>query len=323
MANPPSAVEAGVAEHDEIDDWETAPLSLERDGDWIANFDLVPDEALVADLQELAIRASQDITGKPPPELRDTVHMARRAFYTRLGLSNFIDLQQTARSAYPSLTLVPPDNFIGAQRYFNSIGVNGARAISRGSGVFTYTYRSIKATLETCAKAGLDGPKILAVDSSIIGSKAKIQAKVAWLEQAATELNWTGNVRKLAEEFPGILGFDIRKLQMLRRIAALACSIPRRNLDTQSLANALKIPLENYIAALAINDFPGDVINRANKLQRQGREQAAKPGGISAKEWRRRKALAAIASGKVPGDIVEMYLEYAPLKAGESFSSTA
>lgn len=250
------------------------------------------DEELKQRLEQTIRIGSLTFDKSDDPVFREHVVEARKEFLEFLGLSpkdvNFSENRQRA-------SLLQLNTFIEANRLLAASGIDPAHIVRQQPSILSFEVDTIKEKLEFLAELGLDVPSFVYDFPPALGySISNVSNKVTWLRRSIALLKWECTEKELLQKYPPILGFDIKKLRILRRIAAEHFSSEMRQAGMKVVRPRLILPLEKYLVALV--DEEGDISHTARKVK-------------LAKEARRARALYLAKAGDL-GRIGAMYLDY-------------
>jgi hypothetical protein len=154
--------------------------------------------------------------------------------------------------------------------FLKESNLNYVYIISMLPSTLGYALDSLKIKIENYRSLGLDPVKIVnALPSALSYSTELVREKVDFVREAATLLGWEGSVDELFEGYPGLLGFNIGKLKILRRLAAQIGDNEDRKMLASDIRSRLMVPLEKCILIL---DQAGDDLPSLRELFRAGKQ---------------------------------------------------
>jgi hypothetical protein len=187
---------------------------------------------------------------------------------------------------------------------FTNMGLDATTVINAFPSVLSLANETILDKVANFNALGLDAVKIINKTPSVIGLGAEsIREKVVLLNRTVRVLKWEYTTKDLVENYPAILGFNAKKLRILRRIAATYLAEDIRSMEPQTLKSGLITPLEKYILSIPrieqiepIKNTSSDLLTRTRKLKYAAAD-------------RQQRALDIAKTGNI-GHIGSMYLDY-------------
>lgn len=169
-------------------------------------------------------------------------------------------------------------------------------------GVLLCSKELVNAKLDNLNKLGLDAIRIINKLPAAIGYLTEtVNTRMRLIERTAELLKWEGDPRELVNGYPALLGFSIKKLQILRRIAAESISEDSRDVESGRIRAGLIVPLERYIVGISDLDEGSeksfiDIVNKSRRVKL----------GSEARKWQARD----LAIKGELGRVGIMYLRY-------------
>ena len=224
-----------------------------KDQTWLTSFGVDPswrdNSWLVNELSVAVVTGSRrlDESVNQTVQAHTEIMAAREQFFAFVGVPG--DTLESFRVEHP--TLIPLDTFIGSLRVMTELGLDAAKVINALPTAISYAPESVRAKFDNLTELGLDAAKVINTSPAAIGlAPESVRAKMKFLDKSARLLRWEYKVHELVETYPAILGFNIQKLRVLRRIAASHITESSRAVDPKAVRRALIVPLEQYIIAL-------------------------------------------------------------------------
>lgn len=170
----------------------------------------------------------------------------------------------------------------GTVSLLKELGLHPVHTIERSPGVIGAASESLRGTIELLQEAGFDAQKVISLYPTVLSvsqeslslkinylyghgidaqtvfekypsgfglSIKNIEAKIICIQRSIRVLGWEGSAAEFIEANPNILGFSLKKIVMMRRIAAEYISSEDREVDAKTLGGALRRTLEGYILA--------------------------------------------------------------------------
>ena len=273
-----------------------------EDQDWLDSFGIDPawqnDTALRQSLNELIAIGSLRPNKSVDQDRRQDIVSARIGFLKFIGLpDDLIDKFQSQCS-----TIIPLDTFISTQRVMHSLGLDGARMISmfppafglapesvrekmanftsfgldaarlvnKNPGAINLAQELVRENMANFTSLGLDAVRIVNKNARAIGyAPESVHEKMLILRRSAKLLQWQYSAEELVNAYPALIGFNTRKLAILRRIAAYHVDSAERTSSPVKLTDKLIVPLEKYI--IALSQLEDDQVLSLRELSKKAR----------------------------------------------------
>ena len=133
-----------------------------------------------------------------------------------------------------------------------ALGLDAAKVINTSPSAIGLAPESVKAKIDNLSTLGLDATKVINKFSGTLSlAPETVKNKMKFLSRSTKLLQWEHSAQELVETFPSILGINIQKLRILRRIASHHINEASRSADPGVISNALYVPLEKYIIILS------------------------------------------------------------------------
>jgi len=253
--------------------------------------------AKVDNLTELGLDAVKIINTLPPAiSYAPKSVRAKVDNLTELGLDavKIINTVPAAISYAPKSVRAKVDNL-------TELGLDAVKIINALPAAIGLAPESVRAKVDNLTELGLDAVKIInTMPPAISYAPESVRAKVRFLERTVQFLQWGFTAKDLIEEYPAIIGFATKKLQILRRIAATHLTDDARNIQPKNLKSKLIIPIENYLLSIQLDEQPpldDGLLTDARRIKLDALT-------------RREQAMILARTGKL-GRIGTMYLDYA------------
>ena len=213
----------------------------------------------------------------------------------------------SAINRQPSILSLSAERIESHLQLLENRGINVVRAINRLPSVLGYSAERIESHLQLLEGRGIDAVRAVNRWPSILSlAERNIRTKIIFLRRTASLLKWDYSVEELVNAAPSIMGFNLKKLTILRRLLAEHVHPEARSATPGYIRSGAIIPLEAYMIALA--DSPADgrltlseLRSRAHKIQRNNTAPDRK---------RRAKHLSEHDSAVLGHRICKLYLDY-------------
>jgi hypothetical protein len=152
---------------------------------------------------------------------------------------------------------------------------------------------------------GLNAAAVInAAPSTLELTAETIQNKVDFLKRTCRLLQWQYTAEGLIDAYPALLTFSVKKLQILRRIAAQHVDISDRQTSPKRIKSSLITPLEQYLLTLPDNQNVPQTIASWRKMAQMAQCQYRLPAA------ERKQQAASLAQTGQLGRVGVMYLNY-------------
>lgn len=253
--------------------------------------------AKIDNLDTLGLDASKVINSQP-----SLISHAPESIELKFNVMDNLGLNATkVINGFPAVLTRSPKYIKQKVNFMEGLGLDAIKVINSQPSVISYAPESIEKRVKNLDKLGLDASKVIVGLPSILSkSEQTIHKRLNLIEGYARVLKWRGSAKDLVETYPAILAFDRKKLKVFARIAADHIFASERQAKSREVANALFVPLEQYIIALAeAPDLKSNIVDLKNAARRNS----------SSREQRRREAQKSAKSGQL-GKIGMAYLSY-------------
>ncbi len=219
-------------------DEQSLVMSAEQDRDWMQHLgyrwpaEAVETEELETISQFIMIgdKSLRNMTGEQYLAERENVLTARYTFY-RLFRNLRPDLFEAARRYSTSESSrhisLRPSVFIGAQRYYHELGVDGLALINRMPQVAILDKAKVERTVEALCSRGIDAVEAISNDSGggsfMTFAVESLFGRLQPMYAAARAAGWTDyhdRVNRIVEKYPSSTGYKPDKTRTLARILA-------------------------------------------------------------------------------------------------------
>ena len=197
------------------------------------------------------------------------------------------------------------------ERFTNliALGLDAVKILNSQTSAIGYAPQSVRNKFTSLTDLGLNAVKIFNKESSVISKAPKLtHTKARFLKVIIKALKWEFSSEEFIEANPAILGFNMKKLYILSRIAAEQLTADDRKMSPALLRTYLATPLENYLLAIPLTEEA--VADKARFLTK------AKKLKLNAEE-RKKQALDLALTGQL-GRIGVMYLDYVNYSSEQS-----
>jgi len=155
-------------------------------------------------------------------------------------------------NANPAVISLSPESIREKYENMTNLGLDAVRVISYIPTTLSYAPESLCEKVENFQALGLDAITIIhKLPSALTLAPESVRQKVAFLDRSIKLLQWQGSALELIGQYPAILGFNLQKLAVLRRIASKYLSEASRSVPVNKVRSALFMPLEKYILELS------------------------------------------------------------------------
>jgi len=179
----------------------------------------------------------------------------------------------------PSAIGYAPESVRAKVNNFTALGLDAVKIINTLPSAIGYAPESVRAKVDNFTALGLDAVKIINTQPVALSyAPESVRAKLRLLELSTKVLQWEFTAKELIEEFPVILGFSTKKLQILRRIAATHLTDDARSIQPKSLKSKLVIPLEKYLLSIQLDEqspLDDGLLTNAGRIKLNARERKA------------------------------------------------
>ena len=179
----------------------------------------------------------------------------------------------------PSVIGLAPESVRAKVDNFTALGLDAVKIINTLPSAIGYAPESVRAKVDNFTALGLDAVKIINTQPVALSyAPESVRAKLRLLELSTKVLQWEFTAKELIEEFPVILGFSTKKLQILRRIAATHLTDDARSIQPKSLKSKLVIPLEKYLLSIQLDEqspLDDGLLTNAGRIKLNARERKA------------------------------------------------
>ena len=305
-----------------------------EDQQWLVAYGIdsawVQDPELLQSLNDTIISGSLRLNEPVNQGRWQEVVSARRSFFEFVGLS--AELIDSYQVEHP--TLIPLDTFIGTQRILCSWGIDAAKLVNAMPSAISYAPEAIREKMANYASLGIDAAKLVnampsaiglapesvrekmanytslgidaaklvnAVPSAISLAPESVRIKMVFLRRTVKLLKWEHSAEELVNTYPALIGFNIKKLAVLRRIAATYLDLPSRTSSPNALCSSLITPLEKYI--IAVSHF-----EEGQRISLHGLHQKAQSIRLESSERKKLASEIAPSLGRI-GSMYEAYRE--------------
>ena len=212
-----------------------------------------------------------------------------------------------AANRFPNILMLSAERVKSHLRLLEELGLDAVKVVNHRPVVLGLGAERIKSHLRLLEELGIDAVKVVNHHPNILNlSEENIRAKIVFLQKTVNLLKWDYNLPELVNIAPSIIGFNLKKLVILRRLLAEHVHLEARAATPEYIRSGAIIPLEAYMLALA--DLPengqltlAELRSKAKKVQRKH----------SAPERKQRtKDLSENAGTALGRRICELYLDY-------------
>ena len=209
---------------------------------------------------------------------------------------------------FPSILHYSEETIQAKVRCLEELGLKPTQVIHRFPNILGLSEETIQAKVRCLEELGLKPTHIINRFPSIFGlSEETIQAKVAFFQRTVKLLKWEYTAEMLLNTRTELLGFNLGKLQILRRLLARNVISASRNCPPRQIGSASLRPLEAYIIVLAeMNEGEQlsleELARQANRVK-ESLAQASRRATV--------KTITESANKTLGSRVCRMYLEYA------------
>ena len=281
---------------------EPTSVLTREDQQWLVAYGIdsawTQDPELLQSLNDTIISGSLRLNEPVNQGRWQEVVSARRSFFEFVGLS--AELIDSYQVEHP--TLIPLDTFIGTQRVLCSWGIDAAKLVNDMPSAIGFAPESVREKMANYASLGIDAAKLVnAMPSAINFAPESVRIKMVFLRRSVKLLKWEHSAEELVNTCPALIGFNIKKLAVLRRIAATYLDLPSRTSSPNALRSSLITPLEKYI--IAASHF-----EEGQRISLHGLHQKAQSIRLESSERKKLASEIAPSLGRI-GSMYEAYRE--------------
>ena len=167
--------------------------------------------------------------------------------YTALG----IDAVKLV-NASPSAIGYAPESVREKMDNYTALGIDAVKLVNAMPQAIGLAPESVREKMDNYTALGIDAVKLVNAMPSAIGyAPESVRNKIEFLRRSVKLLKWEYSPEQLVNTYPAILGFNTKKLSVLRRIAAVHLDLNARTVNPNTIRSSLIIPLEKYIIAIS------------------------------------------------------------------------
>jgi hypothetical protein len=252
----------------------------------------------MANYASLGIDAAKLVNAMPsaisfaPESVRE-----KMANYASLG----IDAAKLV-NAMPSAIGLAPESVREKMANYASLGIDAAKLVNAMPSAIGFAPESVREKMANYASLGIDAAKLVnAMPSAINFAPESVRIKMVFLRRSVKLLKWEHSAEELVNTCPALIGFNIKKLAVLRRIAATYLDLPSRTSSPNALRSSLITPLEKYI--IAASHF-----EEGQRISLHGLHQKAQSIRLESSERKKLASEIAPSLGRI-GSMYEAYRE--------------
>ncbi len=133
----------------------------------------------------------------------------------------------------------------------NDLGIDAIKAINKFPTTLGYAQESVRLKYYNLINLGINATRVINSSPMVLGlATESVNSKFRILDRTARLLKWEYSAQDLIEDFPMILGYNSKKIAILRRIMATHITDEENQIKPARLKSPLITPLEKYIIAL-------------------------------------------------------------------------
>ncbi len=135
---------------------------------------------------------------------------------------------------------------------YTALGIDAVKLVNAMPQAIGLAPESVREKMDNYTALGIDAVKLVNAMPSAIGyAPESVRNKIEFLRRSVKLLKWEYSPEQLVNTYPAILGFNTKKLSVLRRIAAVHLDLNARTVNPNTIRSSLIIPLEKYIIAIS------------------------------------------------------------------------
>ncbi len=202
----------------------------------------------------------------------------------------------------PSAINFAPESVREKMANYASLGIDAAKLVNAMPSAISFAPESVREKMANYASLGIDAAKLVnAMPSAINFAPESVRIKMVFLRRSVKLLKWEHSAEELVNTCPALIGFNIKKLAVLRRIAATYLDLPSRTSSPNALRSSLITPLEKYI--IAASHF-----EEGQRISLHGLHQKAQSIRLESSERKKLASEIAPSLGRI-GSMYEAYRE--------------
>ncbi len=173
----------------------------------------------------------------------------------REKMSNFTALGIDAAklvNAMPSAIGLAPESVREKMANFTALGIDAPKLVNAMPSAINFAPESVREKMANFAALDIDAAKLVnAMPSTINFAPESVRTKMLFLRRSIKLLKWEHSTEELVNTYPALIGFNTKKLAVLRRIAATHLDLDARATNPNTIRSSLMTPLEQYIIAVS------------------------------------------------------------------------
>ena len=188
------------------------------------------------------VNANPAAIGFAPESVRE-----KMANFTALG----IDAAKLV-NANPSAINFAPESVREKMSNFTALGIDAPKLVNAMPSAINFAPESVREKMANFAALDIDAAKLVnAMPSTINFAPESVRTKMLFLRRSIKLLKWEHSTEELVNTYPALIGFNTKKLAVLRRIAATHLDLDARATNPNTIRSSLMTPLEQYIIAVS------------------------------------------------------------------------
>ncbi len=188
------------------------------------------------------VNANPSAIGLAPESVRE-----KMANFTALG----IDAAKLV-NANPSAINFAPESVREKMSNFTALGIDAPKLVNAMPSAINFAPESVREKMANFAALDIDAAKLVnAMPSTINFAPESVRTKMLFLRRSIKLLKWEHSTEELVNTYPALIGFNTKKLAVLRRIAATHLDLDARATNPNTIRSSLMTPLEQYIIAVS------------------------------------------------------------------------
>ena len=188
------------------------------------------------------VNANPSAIGFAPESVRE-----KMANFTALG----IDAAKLV-NANPSAINFAPESVREKMSNFTALGIDAPKLVNAMPSAINFAPESVREKMANFAALDIDAAKLVnAMPSTINFAPESVRTKMLFLRRSIKLLKWEHSTEELVNTYPALIGFNTKKLAVLRRIAATHLDLDARATNPNTIRSSLMTPLEQYIIAVS------------------------------------------------------------------------